>query len=106
MEQQCTDALSREQSARNWANYVEAGARQIALEVVGHARVRDADFYYQLVKLVSRLEAEASRTTSAWKGTTRTSNAPYRTSGKSEARRTMPVPAFSVYHRWRPSLSS
>ena len=60
MEQQCTDALSREQSARNWANYVEAGARQIALEAFGHARVRDADFYYQLVKWVSCLEAEAS----------------------------------------------
>ena len=60
MEQQRTDALSREQSARNWADYVEAGARQIALEAVGHARIRDADFYYQLVKWVSRLEAEAS----------------------------------------------
>ena len=60
MEQQHTDALSREQSARNWADYVEAGTRQIALEAVGHARVRDADFYYQLVKWVSRLEAEAS----------------------------------------------
>ena len=60
MEQQCTDALSREQSARTWADYVEAGARQIALEAVGHARVCDADFYYQLVKWVSRLEAEAS----------------------------------------------
>ena len=60
MEQQRTDALSREQSARNWADYVEADAQQIALEVVGHARVRDADFYYQLVKWVSRLEAEAS----------------------------------------------
>ena len=37
MEQQHTDALSREQSARNWADYMEAGARQIALEAVGHA---------------------------------------------------------------------
>ena len=54
MEQQRTDALSREQSARNWADYVEAGAQQIALEV------HDADFYYQLVKWVSCLEAEAS----------------------------------------------
>ena len=60
MEQQHTDALSREQGASNWADYMEAGARQIALEAVGHARVRDADFYYQLVKWVSRLEAEAS----------------------------------------------
>ena len=60
MEQQRTDALSREQSARNWANYVEAGARKIALEALRHAHVRDADFYYQLVKWVSRLEAEAS----------------------------------------------
>ena len=60
MEQQRTDALSREQSARNWADYVEAGAWKIPLEAVGHARVRDADFYYQLVKWVSRLEAEAS----------------------------------------------
>ena len=60
MEQQCTDALSREQSARNWAHYVEGGARQIALEAVGHARVRGANFYYQLIKWVSRLEAEAS----------------------------------------------
>ena len=39
---------------------MEAGAWQIALEAVGHARVRDAEFYYQLVKWVSRLEAEAS----------------------------------------------
>ena len=60
MEQQRADALSREQSARNWAEYVEASARKIALEAVGHARVCDADFYYQLVKWVSRLEAEAS----------------------------------------------
>ena len=60
MEQQHTDALSREQSARNWTDYMEAGARQIALEAVGHARVHDADFYYQLIKWVSRLEAEAS----------------------------------------------
>ena len=60
MEQQRTDALSREQSTRNWADYVEAGAWQIALEAVGHARVPDADFYYQLVKWVSRLEAKAS----------------------------------------------
>ena len=52
MEQQCTDALSHEQSARNWADYVEAGARQIALEAVRHARIRDADFYYQLIKWV------------------------------------------------------
>ena len=52
--------MSREQSARDWDNYVEAGARQIALEAVGHAHVRDADFYYQFVKWVSRLEAEAS----------------------------------------------
>ena len=40
MEQQRTDSLSREQSARNWADYMEAGARQIALEAVGHARRR------------------------------------------------------------------
>ena len=33
--------------------------RKVALEAVGHARIRDADFYYQLVKWVSRLEAEA-----------------------------------------------
>ena len=46
MEQQRTDTLSRDQSARNWADYVEAGARQIALEAIRHARVRDADFYY------------------------------------------------------------
>ena len=39
---------------------MEAGARQIALEAVGHARVHDAEFYYQLVKWVSCLEAEAS----------------------------------------------
>ena len=60
MEQQRTDALSREQSTRNWADYMEAGARQISLETVGHARIRDADFYYQLVKWVFRLEAGAS----------------------------------------------
>ncbi len=45
-------------------------------------------------------------TTSAWKGPTRASNAPYRTSCKSEARRTTLVPVFSVYHRWRPASSS
>ena len=39
---------------------MEAGTWQIALEAVGHTRVRDADFYYQLVKWVSHLEAEAS----------------------------------------------
>ena len=60
MDQQRTNTRSREQSACNWADYVEASARQIALEAVGHAHVRDADFYYQLVKWVSRLEAEAS----------------------------------------------
>ena len=60
MEKQRIDALSHEQSARNWADYMEAGAWQIALEAIRHARVRDADFYYQLVKWVSRLEAEAS----------------------------------------------
>ena len=37
---------------------MEAGARQIALEAVRHARICDADFYYQLIKWVSRLEAE------------------------------------------------
>ena len=60
MEQQRTNALIREQSACNWADYMEAASRQIALEVVRHARVHDADFYYQLVKWVSRLETEAS----------------------------------------------
>ena len=60
MEQLRTDALSREQSARNWADYMEAGARQISLETVGHAHVCDAKFYYHIVKWVSRLEAEAS----------------------------------------------
>ena len=39
---------------------MEAGARQIALEAIRHARVRGTKFYYQLVKWVSRLEAEAS----------------------------------------------
>jgi hypothetical protein len=39
---------------------MDAGARQIALEVVGHAHVRDVEFYYRLIKWVSRLEAEAS----------------------------------------------
>ena len=39
---------------------MEAGARQIALEAVRHACFRDAEFYYKLVKWVSRLEAEAS----------------------------------------------
>ena len=106
MEQQHTDALSREQSARNWADYVEASSRKIALEAVGHARIRDADFYYQLVKWVSRLEAKASVDHAGMEGATRASNAPYRTSGKSEARRRTPVPAFSVYRRWRPTLSS
>ena len=38
---------------------MEHGAQQIALEVVGHARVYDAKFYYRLVKWVSCLEAEA-----------------------------------------------
>ena len=106
MEQQRTDALSREQSARNWADYVEAGARQIALEAVGHARVRDTDFYYQLVKWVSRLEAEALVDHASMERANGASNAPYRTSGKSKERCRTPVPAFSVYHRWRPALSS
>ena len=39
---------------------MEAGARQIALEAVGHARVRDAEFYYQLVMWVSLLKVETS----------------------------------------------
>ena len=39
---------------------MEAGARKIALEAVGHARVHDTKFYYQLIKWVSRLEAKAS----------------------------------------------
>ena len=60
MEQQRTTTLSREQSAHDWADYMEVGTWQIAQEVVGHARGRDAEFYYQLVKWVSRLEAEAS----------------------------------------------
>ena len=60
MEQQRTDALSREQSARNWADYVEAGARQIALETVSHASGRNAELYDKLVMWFSRLEAEAS----------------------------------------------
>ena len=38
MEQQRTDALSREQSARNWADYVEAGARQIASSAICERR--------------------------------------------------------------------
>jgi hypothetical protein len=59
-EEQRTAALRRQQSARNWADYVEAGTRRIALEAVGHARMCDAKFYYQLVKWVSRLEVEAS----------------------------------------------
>jgi len=60
MEQQRTSTLSSEQSTHNWAIYVEVGARKIALEAVGHACIRDAEFYYQLVKWVSRFEAEAS----------------------------------------------
>ena len=59
MEQQRNDTLSREQSARNWADYVAVGALQIALEAVGHTCIRDAEFYYKLVKWVSLLEAEA-----------------------------------------------
>ena len=59
MEQQRSDALSHEQSAHNWADYVKAGTRQIALEDVGYACIREA-VYYQLVKWVFRLEAEAS----------------------------------------------
>ena len=50
MEQQCTNALSRKQSARNWADYMEAGTQQIALEAVRHTRVHDTKFYYKLVK--------------------------------------------------------
>ena len=44
-------------------------------------------------------------TTPTWKGPTRASNTPYRTSGKFEARRRTSVPAFSVYRRWRPASS-
>ena len=51
--------MSRKKSARDWADYVDVGARQIALEAVGHARMCDAEFYYHLVKWVSRLEAKA-----------------------------------------------
>ena len=58
-EEECTAALRREQSSRNWADYAEAGARRIALEAVGHARVRDVEFYYQLIKWVSHLEGKA-----------------------------------------------
>ena len=100
MEQQHTDALIREQSARTWADYVEAGARQIALEAVGHAHVRGADFYHQLIKWLSRLEVKASVDHAGMER----ANAPYRTSGKSEARRRTPVPAFSMYRRWRPTF--
>ena len=39
---------------------MEASTQQIAPEAVGYARVRDAEFYYKLVKWVSRLKAEAS----------------------------------------------
>ena len=39
---------------------MEAGTRQIALEAIRRARFCDADFDYQLVKWVSRLEAKAS----------------------------------------------
>ena len=39
---------------------MEAGARQIALEAVGHTRIRDAEFYCKPVKWVSLLEAVAS----------------------------------------------
>ena len=106
MEQQRTDALSREQSARNWSDYVEAGARQIALEAVGHAHVRDADFYYHLIKWFPAWKPKLRWTTPAWKGPTCASNAPYCTSGKSEARRRTPVPAFSMDSRWRPASSS
>ena len=46
VEEQCTAALNHKHSAHDWADYVEVGARQIALEAVGQARVRDTDFYY------------------------------------------------------------
>ena len=85
---------------------MEAGARKIALETVGHARVRDADFYYQLVKWVSRLEAEASVDHAGMERANARVQHAYRTSGKSEVRRRTPVPAFSVYRRWRPASSS
>ena len=86
---------------------MEADAWQISLEVIRHACVRDVDFYYQLVKWVSRLEAEASVDHAGMeRANARASNAPYRTSGKSEARRRTPVLAFSVYRRWQPASSS
>ena len=106
MAQQHTDALSREQSARNWADYVEAGARQIALEAVGHARVRDTDFYCQLIKWVSRLEAEALVDHAGMERANVHEQRALSHLCKSEARRRTPVPVFSVYHRWRPASSS
>ena len=39
---------------------MEPGTRQIALEAVRNTHVRGTEFYYKLVKWVSRLEAEAS----------------------------------------------
>ena len=96
MEQQRTDALSREQSARTWAHYVEAGARQIALEAVGHARIHDAEFYHQLVKWVSRLEAEASVDHADMERANTHEQRALSHLWQSEARRRTPVPAFSV----------
>ena len=106
MEQQRTDALSREQSARNWADYVEAGARQIALEAVGRHAFATLIFTTSSSSGFPAWKPKLRWTTPALKGPTRASNAPYRTSGKSEARRRTPVPAFSVYRRWRPASSS
>ena len=106
MEQQRTDALSREQSARNWADYVEAGARQIALEAVGHARVHKPIFTTSSSSGFPAWKPKLWWTTPAWKEPTRASNAPYRTSGKSEARRRTPMLAFSMDRRWWPALSS
>ena len=67
-EQHITDLRRQQDMEQQRTDYVDAGARQIALEAVGHARVRDADFYYQLVKWVSHLEAEASVDHAGMKG--------------------------------------
>ena len=106
MEQQCTDALSREESTCNWADCVEVGSREIALEAAGHARVREAEFYYQLVKWVSRLEAEASVDHAGMERANardqRALSHLWQVRGEAEDA----VPAFSMYHRWRLTSSS
>ena len=75
MEQQRTDALSREQSARNWADYVEAGARQIALRLSSTHAFAMLMFTTSSSSGFPAWKPKLRWTTPAWKGPTREQHA-------------------------------